>query len=159
MKYRLNFKLNGTPMEILVKPTATLLDILKGELNVTSPKRGCDQGDCGSCTVLINGETARACLTLALTVIDKEVETIEGLVQKGELHPLQKAFHEKGASQCGFCTPGLIMTAKELLDRDPHPTREAIIEGISGNLCRCGAYLDIIEAIQHTADGKSRGGA
>jgi carbon-monoxide dehydrogenase small subunit len=154
MKYLVNFTLNGTPVELLVKPTDTLLDILKEELNTTSPKRGCDQGDCGTCTVLINGASARACLTLALTVMNKEIETVEGLIQNGELHPLQQAFHEKGASQCGFCTPGLIMTAKEILDQDPHPTRERIIEGISGNLCRCGAYLDIVEAIQHVADGR-----
>jgi carbon-monoxide dehydrogenase small subunit len=156
MKYALSFILNGLPAEVLVKPTDTLLDVLREKLGVVSPKRGCDTGDCGACTVLLEGEPIRSCLTIALTVAGKAVETVEGLNQDGKLHPLQQSFHEHYAAQCGFCTPGMLMSAKALLDKNPKPTREEIVEAISGNLCRCGAYEEIVEAIAAVASGRGK---
>jgi len=156
MKYTLSFILNGLPVDVLVKPTDTLLDVLREKLGVVSPKRGCDTGDCGACTVSLEGEPVRSCLTIALTVAGKTVETVEGLSQNGKLHPLQQAFHEHYAAQCGFCTPGMLMSAKALLDKNPKPTREEIVEAISGNLCRCGAYEEIVEAIAAVARGRGK---
>ncbi len=151
MKYPLSFTLNGFSVDALVKPTDTLLDVIREHLNVLSPKRGCDSGECGTCTVLLNGEPARACLSIALTAAGQEVVTVEGLSQNGTLHPLQQAFHNLGASQCGFCTPGMIISAKALLDKNPTPSRAEIVEGIAGNLCRCGAYIEAIEAVAAAA--------
>lgn len=148
MKQILSFTLNGLPVETLVKPTDTLLDVLREGLNVTSPKRGCDTGDCGACTVLLNGEPVLACLTIALTVAGKTVTTVEGLRQNGDLTPLQKEFHERYASQCGFCTPGMLMTVHAFLGQNPHPSRDEIRYALSGNLCRCGAYMEIIDAVE-----------
>ncbi len=156
MKQILAFTLNGSLVEVLVKPSDTLLDVLREKLGVTGPKRGCDSGDCGTCTVLINGEPLRSCLTIALTVAGKEVVTIEGLEKNGELDPLQKAFHEHGASQCGFCTSGMIISAKALLKNSPNPSRDEIVEYMSGNLCRCGTYVEVIEAIQSVASGEGK---
>ena len=156
MKYTLSFILNGLPVDVLVKPTDTLLDVLREKLGVVSPKRGCDTGDCGACTVSLEGEPVRSCLTIALTVAGKTVETVEGLSQNGKLHPLQQAFHEHYAAQCGFCTPGMLLSAKALLDKNPKPTREEIVEAISGNLCRCGAYEEIVEAIAAVARGRGK---
>ena len=154
MKHVLSFTLNGLPVDALVKPTDTLLDVLREKLDVMSPKRGCDDGECGACTVLLSGEPVRACLTIALTVADKEVTTVEGLSQDGELHPLQRSFHEHYAAQCGFCTPGMLISTRALLDKNPNPTREDIAEAISGNLCRCGTYQEAIEAIEAVARGE-----
>jgi carbon-monoxide dehydrogenase small subunit len=154
MKQILSFILNGSPVDAVVTPTETLLDVLRERLGVTSPKRGCDDGDCGACTVLLDGEPVRSCLTIALTVAGKQVVTTEGLSLNGDLHPLQKAFHEHGAFQCGFCTPGMLMSAKALLDHNPNPSRQEIREHMAGNLCRCGSYEEIIEAIQAVAAGK-----
>jgi len=154
MKQILSFTLNGTPVDLVVTPTETLLDVLREKLGVTSPKRGCDDGDCGACTVLLDGEPVRSCLTIALTVAGKQVLTTEGLSLNGELHPLQKAFHEHGAFQCGFCTPGMLMSAKALLDHNPNPSRQEIREHMAGNLCRCGSYEEVVEAIQAVAAGK-----
>jgi len=154
MKSVLSFTLNGSPVDVVVTPTETLLDVLREKLGVTGPKRGCNDGNCGACTVVLDGEPVRSCLTIALTVAGKEVLTVEGLSQDGELHPLQKAFHEHGASQCGFCTPGMLMSAKVLLDKNPTPAREEIVDFMSGNICRCGTYDEIIEAIQAVANGE-----
>ena len=156
MKQILAFTLNGSLVEVLVKPSDTLLDVLREQLAVMGPKRGCDSGDCGTCTVLINGESIRSCLTIALTVAGKEVVTIEGVAKNGELDPLQKAFHEHGASQCGFCTSGMIISAKALLEKTPNPSRDEIVEYMSGNLCRCGTYVEVIEAIQSVASDKGK---
>jgi carbon-monoxide dehydrogenase small subunit len=156
MKYALSFILNGLPADVLVKPTDTLLDVLREKLGVVSPKRGCDTGDCGACTVLLEGEPVRACLTIALTIAGRAVQTVEGLSKDGKLHPLQQSFHEHYAAQCGFCTPGMLMSAKALLDKNPKPTREEIIEAISGNLCRCGSYQEIAEAIAAVASGRRK---
>ena len=154
MKQILSFVLNGSPVDVIATPTETLLDVLREKLGVTGPKRGCDDGDCGTCTVLIDGEPVRSCLTIALTVAGKEVLTVEGLSADGELHPLQKAFHEHGAFQCGFCTPGMLMSAKALLDENPNPSRDEIRIYMSGNLCRCGSYEEVVEAIQAVAAGE-----
>jgi len=143
-------------VETMAKATDTLLDLLREKLGVVSPKRGCDTGECGTCTVILNGEPVRACLTIALTVEGKKVETLEGLTQDGKLHPLQQAFHEHYAAQCGFCTPGMVMSAKALLDKKPKPGREEIVEAISGNLCRCGCYNEIVEAVEAVALGRRK---
>lgn len=156
MKYPLSFTLNGFPVDALVKPTDTLLDVLREKLGVVSVKRGCDTGDCGACAVLLNGEPVRSCLTIALTAAGKAVETVEGISQDGKLHPLQQSFHEHYAAQCGFCTPGMLMSAKALLDKNPKPTSQEIVEAISGNLCRCGAYQEIVEAIEAVAHGQGK---
>ncbi len=156
MKYTLAFTLNGFPVDALVKPTDTLLDVLRERLGVVGAKRGCDTGDCGACTVLLDGQPIRSCLTIALTVAGKKVETVEGLTQEGKLHPLQQSFHEHYAAQCGFCTPGMLMSAKALLDKKPKPTRAEIVEAISGNLCRCGSYHEIVEAIEAVATGQRK---
>ena len=156
MKYNLVFSLNGFPVDALVKPTDTLLDVLREKLGAVSAKRGCDTGDCGACTVLLDGEPIRSCLTIALTVAGKKVETVEGLGREGKLHPLQQSFHEHYAAQCGFCTPGMLMSAKALLDKNPKPSRAEIVEAISGNLCRCGSYQEIVEAIEDVANGRRK---
>ncbi|MEE9403039.1 MAG: (2Fe-2S)-binding protein [Desulfobacteria bacterium] len=156
MKHILSFTLNDSPVDVLVKPTETLLDVLREQLGVIAPKRGCDSGDCGTCTVLIDGEPIRSCLTIALTVAGKEIVTVEGLSIDGELHPLQKAFHERGASQCGFCTPGMLMSAKALLDKNPNPSDNEIVDFMSGNLCRCGTYVEVAEAIQAVSSGERK---
>ena len=157
MKYTLSFTLNGCEVDVLVKPSDTLLDVLREKLQVLSPKRGCDTGDCGACTVLLDGEPVRSCLTIAMTVAGKEVRTIEAFTSRdGKLHPLQRAFHEHGATQCGFCTPGMLLSSISLLEKNPRPSREEIIEAISGNLCRCGTYLEVVEAIEAVAHGEGK---
>jgi len=146
-KIMLRMKVNGRPVEVAVKPTWTLLRVLREELRLTGTKKGCEQGDCGACMVIMNGKTVNSCLVLALQAETKEIETIEGLGTADHLHPLQKSFIEHGAVQCGFCTPGMLMSAKVLLDENLRPTQEEIKVGISGNLCRCTGYTKIIKAI------------
>ncbi|MBP1741056.1 MAG: (2Fe-2S)-binding domain protein [Deltaproteobacteria bacterium] len=147
-KTMLLMKVNGRPVEVAVKPTWTLLRVLREELRLTGTKKGCEQGDCGACVVIMNGRTVNSCLVLALQAQSKEIETIEGLGTADHLHPLQKSFIEHGAVQCGFCTPGMLMSAQVLLKENPEPTQEEIKMGISGNLCRCTGYTKIIKAIE-----------
>ena len=150
-KVLLRMTVNGKPVEVRVDPAWTLLRVLREDLHLTGTKKGCEQGDCGACTVLLEGRSVNACLVLALQAQGKRVETIESLGTPEHLHPLQKSFIDHGAVQCGFCTPGMLMSAKALLDRNPHPTAAEIKRGISGNLCRCTGYVKIIKAIQHAS--------
>ena len=143
----LQFQLNGTGQAIFVEEGQNLLDALRRGVGDLSPKYGCGQGTCGTCTVLIDGEPHLSCLTLAETVENRSVETTGGLAMGPQLHPLQQAFMDNFAAQCGYCTPGMLMAAKALLDRNPSPTREEVIEAISGNICRCTGYEPIIAAI------------
>jgi carbon-monoxide dehydrogenase small subunit len=146
-----SFTLNGRETEVIVKPLTTLQKLLREQLNLTATKAGCKQGGCGSCTVLVNGEPMMSCLLPAEDVEGQEVITLEGLTQNGQLHTIQEVFHEKFAVQCGFCTPGMIMVAKALLDRNPSPAREEIIEALTGNYCRCTGYEPIIQAVAEAA--------
>jgi carbon-monoxide dehydrogenase small subunit len=148
MKHAIKIAVNGEDYELLVKPNELLIDLLRNRLDLTGTKEGCGTGDCGGCTVLVDGKPLNSCLTLAVEVDGKNILTIEGLAQGGELHPLQKAFVDEGAVQCGFCTPGMILSAKALLDENPHPSEEEIKRGIAGNFCRCTGYQKIIKAIQ-----------
>ena len=146
-KISLDLTVNGQVYEISVSPTLTLLDILRYEIGLTGTKKGCGTGDCGACTVLVNGRAANACLILAPDAKGADITTIEGLAVEGELHPIQQAFVDHGAIQCGCCSPGMIMSAADLLNRNPNPTAEEAKNAISGNLCRCTGYIKIIEAI------------
>jgi carbon-monoxide dehydrogenase small subunit len=151
MKLLIALKVNGEPYEIAVDPRRTLLEVLRTDLELTGTKEGCDVGECGSCTVLMDGKPVLACLVLAVDARDRDILTIEGLKADGQLHPLQKAFVEHGAVQCGYCTPGMIMSAKPLLDRIPHPSEEQVKAAIAGNMCRCTGYNKIVEAIMAVA--------
>jgi len=142
---------NGEPAEVAFAPYKTLLEVLREELGLTGTKHGCELGECGACAVLVDGEPRLSCLTLALDCAGRSVETIEGLARGPQLHPLQAAFSDFGGSQCGYCTPGVIMTAKALLDKNPNPSREQIKEATAGNLCRCTGYLPIIAAVRAAA--------
>lgn len=146
---------NGSPVHAQVAPHERLLDFLRRQLGLTGTKEGCGVGECGACTVLVDGESVNSCLVLAASIDGREVLTVEGLERDGSLHPIQQAFLRHQALQCGFCTPGLVMSTKALLDRDPHPDRETIKEAISGNLCRCTGYQQVIEAIEELA-GQTR---
>jgi len=144
---KVRFRLNGRDVEVDVPPGRRLLDLLREDLGLTGTKEGCGEGECGACTVVVDGQPRLACLTAAIQVDGKEVLTIEGLAQSGALHPLQQAFIEAGGVQCGFCTPGIIMAAYALLSQNPHPTREEVRAWLSGNLCRCTGYEQIVEAV------------
>ena len=146
-----SFKLNGELVEVDVPPNMTLLDVLRRKLGILSVKRGCERGECGACTVLINGDPVCSCLVLAPQAEGKEIITLEYLSKNGEIHPIQEAFIEAGAIQCGFCIPGFILTAYALLKRNPNPTIDEIKKALEGNLCRCTGYIKIIEAIQLAA--------
>jgi len=149
MKKPMKFILNGEPTEVDIEPHLTLLQVLRDRLDLTGTKEGCGMGECGACTVLVDEKTVNSCIFPAWEAEGKKVMTIEGLADaKGGLHPIQKAFVEHGAVQCGFCTPGMVLSAKALLDENPKPTEEEIRNGIAGNLCRCTGYLQIIEAIK-----------
>jgi carbon-monoxide dehydrogenase small subunit len=153
-----NFKINGRPYEVLITPNMTLSELLREQLDLTGTKLSCGVGECGSCTVLIDGKPMLSCSTLAIAVRDKDILTIEGLSKGTQLHPLQQAFINSGAIQCGFCTPGMIMTAKALLDENPNPTRQQVKEGLGGNLCRCTGYVKIIDAVMAAAGMMRKGG-
>lgn len=144
----LTLKVNGEDQELAVDPNDTLLEVLREKLHLTGTKEGCGCGECGACTVLLEGKPVLACITLALEAQGKNVESIEGLGNNGELHPIQKAFIEKGAIQCGFCTPGMVLATKSLLDRNNNPSREEIGEAMGGHLCRCTGYVKIVEAVE-----------
>jgi carbon-monoxide dehydrogenase small subunit len=146
-KKPLQFQLNGSPQAVFVEDGNNLLEVLRRGVGDLSPKYGCGQGTCGTCTVLIDGEPHLSCLTLAETVEGRSIETTAGLAHGPELHPLQQAFMDNFAAQCGYCTPGMLMAARALLDRNPSPTREEVIEAISGNICRCTGYEPIINAV------------
>lgn len=147
----LSFKLNGRPVAAIVKPLESLREVLREELRVTSVKAGCGQGGCGSCTVLLNGEPIASCCTPATVVEGQEITTLEGIGTPTKLHALQKAFYDNFAAQCGYCTPGMILVAKALLDHNPHPTHAEIVEALAGNVCRCTGYVPIIDAIEQVA--------
>ena len=151
MKKGVELNINGDMYEVLVAPHQTLLEVLRDNLGLMGTKRGCDLGACGACTILINGEAHLSCLMLAMDAVGKEIVTIEGLSEDGELHPLQGAFVEKGGVQCGFCTPGMILTAKAILNEEEQPTEEIIKKKMAGNLCRCTGYKKIIEAVMSVA--------
>jgi aerobic carbon-monoxide dehydrogenase small subunit len=152
----IRFTLNGKLTELTIDPDLTLLWVLRDQFGLTGTKYGCGTGYCGACTIIMNNEAVRSCMLKVGEISDSRIITIEGLSRNGELHPLQKAFVEKDALQCGFCTPGMIMNAYGLLISNPEPTRQEVIEGMEDNLCRCGAHIRIIEAIQ--AAGKEMKG-
>ena len=153
MKQEIKLKVNGAIYQVYVEPWKTLLDVLREEIGLTGVKSGCEEGDCGACTVLVNGKAVNSCLMLAPQAQGKEIITIEGLDGEEGLHPLQQAFVDHFAVQCGFCTPGMILSAKALLDKNPHPTEEEVRVALSGNLCRCTGYIKIVEAVL-AASGK-----
>jgi carbon-monoxide dehydrogenase small subunit len=151
MKHLIRLTVNDMEYELAVEPNTTLVDLLRYQIGLTGTKKGCDLGDCGACTVLLDGKAVNSCLVLAVQANGHTVQTIEGLESAEGLHPLQEAFIEKGAIQCGFCTSGMILSAKELFDQTPHPRESEIRRAISGNLCRCTGYQKIIEAIKDAA--------
>ncbi len=151
----IRFILNGEKQKVKVNPGSTLLDVLREELRMTGVKKGCEGGECGACTVLLEDKAVTSCIVPVLQVEGKSVLTIEGLAGE-ELHPLQQAFIEAGAVQCGYCTPGMILSAKALLDSNPHPTRLEVRKGISGNLCRCTGYKKIVDAVMLAAERMSK---
>ncbi len=152
MLHEISITVNGDPYTVAVRSNQTLLEVLRESLGITSPKRGCENGECGACTVIVNGLPVNSCMVLAPEADGAEIETVEGLSAGGSLHPLQEAFIEHNAIQCGFCTPGMLMSAKALLDRVPHPTEDEIRTALVGNLCRCTGYLRIIEAVQAASE-------
>lgn len=152
MKHQLRLTVNGEPRELLVESYCSLLDMLRDELRLTGSKKGCDEGDCGGCTVLMDGKTVTACMVLALDAQAKEITTVEGLMQGHQLHPVQEAFVEHGGVQCGFCTPGLIMSGVGLLLENDQPSEEEVRYAIGGNLCRCTGYSRVVEAIMSAAE-------
>ena len=152
--HNISFRLNGEKVAISVEPNDVLLDVLRGKLGIKSPKVGCDRGDCGTCTILMNGRTVRSCLALAAEADGADIVTLEGANTRKWTQKLQKKFHEKNAFQCGFCAPGVILSATELLEKNPKASTHDIKEAIAGNLCRCTGYEPIVEAIEETVKGK-----
>jgi len=150
-RVRMKLRVNGEEQEVLFHPYKTLLEVLREELGLTGTKHGCELGECGACAVLVDGAPLLSCLELALECEGREVQTVEGLANGKELHPLQAAFADLGGSQCGYCTSGMLMTAKALLDKEPAPSRERIKEALSGNLCRCTGYQQIWESVEEAA--------
>ena len=156
MKKAVELNINGDTYELLVSPNYTLLEVLREKLGLMGTKRGCDLGACGACTVLIDGEAYLSCIMLAVDAGGKQILTIEGLAEGGDLHPLQNAFVEKGALQCGFCTPGMILTAKAILDEEPHATEDVIKHKMAGNLCRCTGYKKVVEAVMSVSGSSGK---
>lgn len=153
----IEFVINGKPYELSIPPWKTLLEMIREDLILTGTKEGCGQGECGSCTVIMGGKTVNSCLVPAVEADNQEIITIEGLADGENLHPIQNAFVEQAGMQCGFCTPGVIISAKSLLDRNPNPSLEEIKEGIAGNFCRCTGYTKIVESISAAAEAMKGG--
>ncbi len=156
-KIVVSFSINGRPVQAAVHASTTLVELLRNELGLTGTKRACNSGACGSCTVSVNGRTVNSCSVLAVQVEGMEVETVEGLAGGPELHPLQEAFLDCGGLQCGFCTPGMLMSARDLLARNPNPTAEQVRDAISGNICRCTGYVKIVESVLAAAKRMQEG--
>ena len=155
MKRAVSFILNGEPVRVEIEPHLFLLQLLRDVFGLTGAKEGCGMGDCGACTVLVDGRAINSCIFPAVEIEGRRITTIEGLAdEQGNLHPLQKAFVENGAIQCGYCTPGMVLSAKALLDENPNPTEEEIQRGIAGNLCRCTGYLSIVRAIKAACESR-----
>jgi carbon-monoxide dehydrogenase small subunit len=148
---QLSFTLNGEPVDVAFAPHKTLLEVLREDLGLTGTKHGCELGECGTCTVLLDGQPVLSCLVLGQACSGRAIGTVEGMAQRGVLHPLQEAFALTGAAQCGYCTPAFLLTAQALLDHNPAPTRDAIKEALAGNLCRCTGYIKIYEAVELAA--------
>jgi carbon-monoxide dehydrogenase small subunit len=151
-KRLIQLAVNGEEYDVIAKPNQTLVEVLRDDLELTGTKVGCGEGACGTCTVLLDGKPVRSCLTLAVEAQGKDIQTIEGLASDGELHPAQKAFIERGAIQCGFCTPAMILTSKAFLEENPNPTEEEVRRAISGVVCRCTGYAKIVDAIMAAAE-------
>ncbi len=149
------FHVNGEAIEVAYGPHKTLLEVLREDMGLTGTKHGCELGECGACAVLVDGTPVLSCLTLALEVGDAQIQTVEGLADDARLHPVQEAFADLGGSQCGYCSPGMLVTAKALLERNPNPTRQEIKEALSGNICRCTGYEQIFDAVE-TAAARTR---
>jgi len=150
-KAHITLQVNGEPVEVAFAPHKTLLEVLREDLGLTGTKHGCELGECGCCAVLLDGQPVLSCLVLGLTVAGRAVSTVEGMAEGARLDPLQQAFAELGAAQCGYCTPGILLTARALLDKTPHPSREQIQAALAGNLCRCTGYIKIYEAVELAA--------
>lgn len=150
-KAHISFTLNGEQAEVAFAPHKTLLEVLREDLGLTGTKHGCELGECGTCTVLVDGKSILSCLMLGLDAEGRVVTTVEGMAENGRLHPLQDTFADTGAAQCGYCSPGFLLTAKELIEKNPRPTRDEIKEALSGNLCRCTGYIKIYEAVELAA--------
>lgn len=157
-KEDVKFIVNGNEYEVRVEPHMTLLQVLRDELDLTGTKYGCGVGECGACTVLIEGKPTLSCCTLAMAAKNRSILTIEGLSNHGELHPLQETFISQGAVQCGYCTPGMIMTAKALLDENSKPSKQEVKEYLASNICRCTGYVKIVDAVLTAADAMGKGG-
>jgi carbon-monoxide dehydrogenase small subunit len=159
MRELIRLAVNGDEVEVAVRPNATLLEALRDDLGLTGAKKGCGDGDCGACTVLLDGQPVSSCLVLAMQANGHEILTVEGLAEEGRLHPIQQAFVDAGGVQCGFCTPGMLLSAKSLLDSNPDPDDRQIREALAGNLCRCTGYQKIVDAVRSAAVALRRGPA
>jgi carbon-monoxide dehydrogenase small subunit len=156
MRYPLTLTVNGEPYQLMVEAGRSLLAVVRNELGLTGSKEGCDDSECGTCMMLLDGRPVNSCSYLALQAHGHSITTVEGLTQNGELHPLQRAMLEEGGVQCGYCTPGMLISAKALLDTHPHPSREEVAWALSGNLCRCTGYQKILAAVQRAATESAR---
>lgn len=154
MSQIVRFTINGREVEVIARPEQTLLEVIRDQIGLTGTKCGCNHGDCGSCTVIMDGRAVKSCLVMAMSLEGKKIVTVEGLAQNGALHPLQKAFIEYGAPQCGYCTPGMLMAATAFLLKNSAPTKDEVIDALSGNLCRCGGYEKYTEAVLAAARGE-----
>ena len=150
-KILVRLRVNGETYEAATETNKTLLEVLREDMNLTGTKHGCELGECGTCAVLVNGQPVLSCLMLGIEAVDTEIITVEGMTQNGKSHPLQQAFADLGAAQCGYCIPGILLTAKALLDENPRPTRDEIRQALSGNLCRCTGYTKILQAVELAA--------